>query len=146
MIKKFTRSKWNHSALYAGVDPDGIAVLIESTWGGVQMNPITNYDHDEILALRHKDMNDGFWDRMQGWLMYQFEKGYDYLGIVGIALNILGLGKNPFDNKKRYWCSEFVSDAYLNAGLLLDVEVNTWKVSPADLLKQQNLREVYSRP
>ena len=142
IIQYATKSRYSHAAMYIGKDEYGLDFVLEASWGGVQVSSIDKYVHRNWVALRHKDMTPEKADEMLDWLLFKIDKGYDYFGLVGIGVALLGKKKNPWDDKSRYWCSELVADAYKVGGLELLVEDDTWKVSPGDLHRQEVFREI----
>lgn len=139
IISLFTKSKFTHIALHTGLE----GMLIESDFGGVQYNFIDEkYKNYNYSVYRYKDGLKAIY--ALNYAESKLGKGYDYSGLVGIALEIVGLSnKNYLDDKNKYWCSELVADSYLNAGVNLPVNKNTSKVSPADFAKMSLFKKVY---
>ncbi len=135
IISFATKSPYTHAACYMGRD-----LVVESTFGGVQVNSIYDYSKKEYDVFRHptakpEELNDAV-----TWMCQQVGKGYDYLGLGGIGISIIKkIDHNNFDKPNRYWCSELVADGYLKYKILLNVNQKTWKVSPGDLSQQLDL-------
>ena len=140
IIAFLTKGPFTHAAIIIPYN-DGDNYVIESDWGGVQINSLKKkYFRREYVILRHKDINSYFASRIVGFSTNLLGKKYDYAGIIGIARNILFGKYNTLDDKNRYWCSELVADAYRSAGLKLDVKEGTHLVSPNDLFWDKNLK------
>lgn len=142
VISLFTKSDYVHCAMYIGNKE-----IIEAGWKGVKILPCNTYGGENIV-LRHVHANvyNKRLNEAVSWAKKQVGKKYDYLGLLGIAMAIINKGRtNPFDNKNRYWCSELVSDAYLNARLHISADSKTFKVSPGDLSRMPQFYEVKSK-
>ena len=143
LISKVTDSPYSHAGCYVGKDEYGIQMIIESSWGGVQLSPIDKYWGRWDAFRYHEGLNEAQASSIFTWLAFQLEKGYDYGGLLGIGMSLLRRKQiNPWDNKSRYWCSELVADAYLNSNFLLDCGVDTWNVSPGDLARMKIFKKV----
>jgi len=128
VIRWFTKSKYSHTACYIG---DG--KIVESDFGGVMISSVKKYD-GKFDVFRHRFATETQLADAVLWMKGQVGKGYDYLGLIGVGLAIIGRkGRNCFDDKNRYWCSELVADGYINSGIVLCVDPDTYKVSPQDL-------------
>lgn len=138
LIKILTNSDYSHAALYIGNN-----CFVESDWGGVHVSHISKYYDTPYDIYKPKKITHEQQKIVTEWSKGQIGKGYDLLGILGIAVTITGLTKtNLFDNKRRFWCSELVQDAYMNAGINLVDDKNSVLVSPGDLAKSDLLYKV----
>jgi len=139
LIRTLTKSEYSHVALYVGNNQ-----IIESDIpNGVIKSPITKYDHYDIY--RHSSITPEKQKDICDWADTRTGYKYDYMGIFGIFLGILKHRKvNPFDEKGRYWCSELVADAYINSGIFMCVDSQTWTVSPGDLAKCDGFKKMFS--
>jgi len=140
MISSFTKSEITHVACATGLDD----MIIESDIGGVQYQLLNDkYQNIDYLVYRYNG-NNKIPDKAVDFMESKLNKGYDYLGLFGIAAYLLHIKKkNNWDNKNKYWCSELVADGYLFAGADLPVNKDTWKVSPGDFLKFEDFKKVY---
>lgn len=135
IVKIFTGSRFSHTACYVGEEN-----IIESIASGVQLSHISKYKDVDWVILRHKKGSAKQKSQAVEWMITQLGAKYDYGGIFGIGLHILGFrDRNSWDDNTRYWCSELVSDGYINSGMELDVNEDTFKVSPGDLYNDSNL-------
>jgi len=138
-IKILTNSEYAHTAMYMGDE-----TLIESNFEkGVCKVPLTKYNefdvyrHVAITPIKQKEVCD--------WAETKIGYKYDFLGIFGIFLSMLKNRKsNPFDDKDSYWCSELVSDAYINNGIFMCVDSQTWTVTPNDLAVCDGFKKIFS--
>ena len=145
LVKTFTNSPYSHCAMYIG-DYDGEVQLIESKYGGVKLVGLSKYDNVKYDIYRHKTATLDQLDTTCLWLGSQLGSGYDYMGVIGIGLKLLGLTKhNELDEKDRYWCSELLADGMLFSEIKLDIKKDTHLVSPGDLANNNNLVMVYNR-
>jgi len=133
IIRKFTKQEYSHCVCYLGGE-----YVIESDWGGVKITPLNEFKNYEVY--RYKDATEEQLRMATQWMISQQGCGYDWGGILGIALSIIGKKKgNPWDNKTKYWCSELIADGYLNAGIDIPVDDNTWKTTPGDFAEMEGL-------
>lgn len=138
-IGLFTNSDFSHTAAYIGNGK-----YVHSNQKGVHLSPVSELNIEDIVVLRHKKARNKQLNKAIDWMVGEVGKKYDFLGLVGIGLHILGLKKgNPWDHKNRYWCSELVADGYLNAGIYLPIPDTTWKVSPEDFMQMEHFETVY---
>lgn len=151
-IQLFTTAPVSHAALYIG---DG--EVAEAVGEGVRTRSVEAVlaDEDIVVALRHPRIGDAHAERMQGFARDQMGRRYNYLGVVlqapfslerrlcelpavptpvrdaciqGIATLQLGTGDDD-----RFFCSQFVLEAYRVAGLPMTRAEPGW-LSPADIL------------
>ena len=136
VISLFTKSEYTHSACYIKK-----STVIESYWGGVKLVNIKTEGKYDVF--RHETATPYQLRKVTEWMITQVGRGYDYLGLFGIGFSMLGITKkNHLDGKNEYWCSELVADAYLHAHIPLDVEEDTWKVSPADFSRSHYFKQI----
>jgi len=136
IIKIFTRGQYSHVTFHI---KDGFC--IDSSWGGVQLKHITQFPSYHVY--RHTNFSRSQMDTVVKWLISKLGKGYDFLGLFGIALAILKIKQgNDLDNKYRYWCSELVADAFHYANIPINVPKETPYVSPQQLSDLHNIKRV----
>lgn len=125
LIQIVTKSPYNHSLCYIGNEQ-----CIESSWSGVRLtniNGVKNYD-----IYRHKTATKTELNMATDWMISQIGSKYDYLGLLGIGLAMIGKNKvNKLDDKNRYWCSELIADGYINAGINNNFNPQTWLTAPS---------------
>ena len=139
IISWFTGSEYTHTAMYVGNGN-----IIDAWWGGVNLRHLSEDEGKyEITVVRHKTAKPSDLELAVQWSLQQIGAGYDYLGIIGIGLYILGISKkNWYDDRNRYWCSELNIDAFIHANQPTDANENTFKVSPGDVHKDSHFREM----
>ena len=136
IISAFTHSPYTHTACYVGEGN-----IVESTWGGVKVSSIDKYKNHDIF--RNYYANERQCIDATTWMLNQVGAGYDYRGLVGIALSLIkGRRRNKLDNKNKYWCSELVADGYILADIKNDFNPNTWLTTPADFAKSKCFRRI----
>jgi uncharacterized protein YycO len=136
IIKIFTNGQYSHVALHI---KDGFC--IDSSWGGVQLKHISQFPSYHVY--RHTKFSRSQMDTVIKWLISKIGKGYDFLGLFGIALAILKIKEgNDLDNKHRYWCSELIADAFHYAKIPIKVPKGTPFVSPQQLADLPNMRRI----
>src|SRR3972149_8342947 len=84
MIQIATRSPYSHAACYIG---DGY--IVESDWGGVHIVDLLNkYKNTETDVYRHilQGYEENYMKKVVNWMCHKSGLGYDYGGLVGIAL------------------------------------------------------------
>lgn len=151
-IRALSLAPVSHAAVYLGEDR-----IIEAVGSGVQLRSVEDFLAEEstIVAFRHPDITSAQAERMQDFALAQLGKKYNPVGIFlqapftlsrqacelpvipslvrdfrirGLAAIHLGAARND-----RFFCSQFVLQAYQEAGLPLTT-ADPLLVSPADLL------------
>ena len=154
-IRAFSASSVSHVALYLGEGQ-----IAEATGAGVQVISVQQAlaHSDKLFALRVPDLTPDQAMAMRGFAWQVKDSGYNYRGIIqfipymvtkplcslnpfsrnfrqqcvsGLAKAQLGDGASP--DKKAWFCSEFVSEAFVRAGHPLTLAQAAW-ISPSDLL------------
>ncbi|WP_226620688.1 YaeF family permuted papain-like enzyme, partial [Klebsiella quasipneumoniae] len=154
-IRAFSASSVSHVALYLGEGQ-----IAEATGAGVQVISLQQAmaHSDKLFALRVPDLTPDQAMAMRGFAWEVKDSGYNYRGIIqfipymvtkplcslnpfsrnfrqqcvsGLAKAQLGDGASP--DKKAWFCSEFVSEAFVRAGHPLTLAQAAW-ISPSDLL------------
>jgi hypothetical protein len=126
LIKKFTKSEWNHSAIY--VESWGMPGVIEAQTDGINWKPwdawVKEYNY-EYIAYRKKT----FMDQRENIARKAFSKcghtGYDFFSFIlrHPWQLITGKWKNRGkEEEKTMICSEFVGWVYNMTGW--------WKMTP----------------
>ena len=132
LIKLWTKSEYSHSAMYINE-----RMIVESDIGGVQFGMVDKYNSSCYDVYRHNTASYGQLVKAANWSILQKGKWYDYLGLIGIATR-----RSDLDQKNMYWCSEFNMDAYIQAGIDVDCECNTRKVTPSDIANDLHFTKV----
>lgn len=70
--------------------------------------------------------------------------GYDWIGVVALALRVLGLGRACLNDRYRYICTELVLAAYRAAGIHLVTRCRM--VTPEEMLALPGLRRIAQGP
>lgn len=151
-IRLLTFSPVSHAALYMGND-----TFAEAVGSGIQTRSSEQFLSEEstVVAFRHPGIDDDRAQAMQAFVQSQLGKKYNVAGVVlqapfsvsrqvcelplvpgvirdacirGLALVHLGAVKND-----RFFCSQFVLEAYRHAHLPL-TSADPQLISPADLL------------
>ncbi len=138
IISAFIKSPYTHTLCYIGEGQ-----CVESYWGGVQLKHFRDVTKREFDIFRHKTATETQLLSATRWMLTQIGHGYDYKGLIGIGLAIIGKKKiNKLDEKDRYWCSELVADGYNKVGIKCDFNPNTWLTSPADFVRNKYFRRI----
>lgn len=151
-IRMLTLSPVSHASLFLGE-----AAIAEAVGDGIQRRAIDKFLAEEaiVVAFRHPGLQAEHADRMQRFVQQQLGQKYNLLGVMlqapfsverrlcelpllpaalrdfcvrGVGAVQLGLG--PSD---RFFCSQFVLEAYRRAGLPL-TDADPRLLNPADLL------------
>ena len=151
-IRLLTLAPVSHAAIYLG--DDGVA---EAVGGGIVVRPLADVLNEEsvVVAFRHPALLDEHAGRIRDFSKSKVGGSYNHVGVVllapfslerracelpllpeamrdfclrGIATIQLGAGSND-----RFFCSQFVLEAYRAAGLPITDADPRW-VSPADIL------------
>ncbi|HEY4467043.1 MAG TPA: YaeF family permuted papain-like enzyme [Klebsiella sp.] len=154
-IRAFSTSSVSHVAIYIGDNE-----VAEATGDGVQIVPLQQamQHSDKLFALRAPDLTPQQAADIKNFAYKNKDSGYNYLGIIEFvpfmmtkqlcSLNpfsrdfrqqcVNGLAKAQLSDagtgdKKAWFCSEFVIDAFAKAGHPLTMAQPGW-ISPSDLL------------
>lgn len=154
-IRAFSASSVSHVALYVGEGQ-----VAEATGAGVQVISLQQAlaHSDKLFALRVPDLTPDQATAMKSFAWQVKDSGYNYRGIIQFipymvtkplcSLNpfsrdfrqqcVSGLAKAQLGDaasgdKKAWFCSEFVSEAFVRAGHPLTLAQTAW-ISPSDLL------------
>lgn len=140
LIQFFTRSEYVHVACV--ISREG--TIIEASHDGVKTRVFpVSWLNEKTTVMRHKYATPFQLSRAVDFMIKQKGKGYDFLGLVGIAWSLIFKTKgNALDGKNRFWCSELVADGFNSAGLACGASKKSFKVSPADLMKSGYFVEV----
>ncbi len=151
-IRLLTLSPVSHASLYMGDQH-----VVEAVGAGIRRRSLGDLLAEEstVVAFRHPGLRAGHTVLMQQFVQAQLGKKYNYAGVVlqapfalerrvcelplvpaqvrdfcirGIAAIQLGVVHND-----RFFCSQFVLEAYRSAGLPL-TDADPRLISPADLL------------
>lgn len=141
-IGHITRSPYSHAACYVG---DGY--VIESDWKGVEFSKLDlKYDKVSYDIYRHRTANREQLEEAVTWMGKQVGKGYDYKGLAGILLALVGKKKiNYLDSQSRFWCSELVLDGYHVAKIYTGFDINTYTTSPGDIAESLAFKKIDKR-
>lgn len=137
LIMIITRSEYSHSACYAGGKK-----IIESDWSGVQLKFLSEKTKYDIY--RHIHATEEQLEIAVNWMIERAGAKYDFMGLIWIGMNKLRIRKKKQDGVKKFWCSELIADGYLNAKIKLNVNFNTFKVSPQDLSNDERMMMISS--
>lgn len=111
VIRKVTKSKWNHSGEIFMLGED--IYVLESIWGGITLTPWSEFIKQDafVKIIRLKDFKSKF--NKKDYLikgLRQLDKRYDYFGILKIFVYIC-TGRWDNISKRRsmtkWRCSEF---------------------------------------
>lgn len=154
-IRIFSTSSVSHVAIYLGDNK-----VAEATGAGVQIIPLKQaMEHsDKLFALRVPDLTPQQAAGIEAFAYKIKDSGYNYRGIVEFipfmvtrqmcSLNpfsedfrqqcVSGLAKAQLSDisegdKKAWFCSEFVTDAFAKVGHPLTIAQSGW-ISPSDLM------------
>lgn len=154
-IRAFSTSSVSHVAVYLGNNE-----VAEATGAGVQIVSLEQVEKrsDKLFALRVPDLTPLQAEEIKIFAYKIKDSGYNYRGIAEFipfmmtrqicSLNpfsedfrqqcVSGLAKAQLSNasegeKKAWFCSEFVTDAFAKAGHPLTMAQSGW-ISPSDLM------------
>jgi Permuted papain-like amidase enzyme, YaeF/YiiX, C92 family len=151
-IRLITQSPVSHALLYLGNQQ-----VAEAVGEGIRRRSVADLLADEvtIVAFRHPRISEEHMSKIDAFVAKHLGQKYNYMGIMlqspfvierrvcelplvpslvrdfcirGIAAIQLGLGRND-----QFFCSQFVLEAYRQAGLAL-TSADPRLISPADLL------------
>ena len=151
-IRLLTLSPVSHASLFVGESR-----IAEAVGEGIRMRAIGAFMAEEstVVAFRHPAITAGHVEKMQAFVRQTVGRKYDYVGVVlqapfsierrlcevplmpsmlrdfcvqGMGAVHLGLARND-----RFFCSQFVLEAYRQAGLPL-TDADPRLLNPADLL------------
>lgn len=146
LIKWVTQSNVSHAAM---VYFDDFIYQASGLKVNLQTKKFFEPNHKTIAKFKLKNVSDDAIYKASQDILLQFDKGYDMLGIVGIAYCIFMERifkkdvKNPFNSRSSYWCSElmgyFIERLSFHEKELNNKEINFKidpdKVTPEDLVE-----------
>ena len=132
-----TLSRWNHAFIYVG---NGL--IIEATPKGIILNPLSDYDHIDIVWNKHQPWNDE--EASRNFIVSEAHRllnlPYNWTNIVRIVFRVLGLKvlantklMERLAQKDGYICSEMVAELYAKSGNSL-LAKDPAVTSPGDLI------------
>ena len=123
-IKTFTWSELSHTS----------AILIRSkqvieAWsGGITKRSITTgHAAGTIINIYKVPCTLNQRNKFYNFMEAQIGKKYDFVGILGLPLRL------DIENETKWFCSELVFSAALNAGITLLARIEPYKVTPGIL-------------
>lgn len=158
IIFRLTEYKAGHVALYIGNGE-----IIEAGSTGVKRKKWKNYTkHHEIYLARSrklyknsqvdriKDMKDQIKHdvvlKINQYCDKVLNQKYAYLQLLMFAIKyIFKINRVPDVSKKALVCSEFVANAYLAGGIVIDKTKKPHEIAPADILNSKKMLIQYYR-
>lgn len=134
-VRFFTRSKISHTFLIIEDSFFGLDMVLEASLKGLHLTTLAQFEREntilDIISLKC-DISSG----LKHFLRF-LGRSYDYLGIFGILLVILGRLvrlrlSNPF-NTKALFCSELIVKVLQHSKYPGSESLNAATVSPHDL-------------
>jgi hypothetical protein len=127
---------WSHAAIFINEGGD----IIEALGGGVQQRNISVYKKTEYVVV-HLPRTTAPLDRKQAIDFAEFciDDKYGWLTILSIALCLLSTAKIGFQVDGQQICSGLVARSLERTGVIF-AEDDPWRIMPADLAKQFNVR------
>jgi len=151
-IRMITLSPVSHASLYVGADH-----VAEAVGDGIRRRAMKPFLEEEatVVAFRHPGVRAEHFEKMQAFVAETLGQKYNYVGVLlqapfsverklcempltpslvrdvcvqGVGAMQVGLGRSD-----RFFCSQFVLEAYRRAGLPL-TQADPRLLSPADLL------------
>lgn len=109
-----TNSKYSHVGVYYG-ELGGRGFFAEALAWGVVLTPVDIVPVGKYDVFRVLDYYSLSREILQERIIKYLGVGYDYVGLLGIALEELKLvDKNLLQNPKLLFCSEFLSKVWYN--------------------------------
>lgn len=140
MIRKFTGSKWTHSAMV--VECWGSLFVLESFISGVVMKPISEYPDGMIVRVARPKFQVDPKAVAVSALGKVTRSGYDFTSMLRQAqFQLTGKWRGAVEERraeKKFYCSEFVAWA-----LRLDV---WYMLAPVDIAESDSFDVLYEGP
>jgi uncharacterized protein YycO len=143
VIRRFTKSYWNHVAIsLGGYD------IVEAGWRGVRLHNLRRYDKRgvELKVFKVKNVPDKKRYKAALFAATKCNLKYDYLQLllIGVLLKLnrpnwaKRLAKALNKATKSYICSEVYYEAWLMVGEVLCPGKDISEITPADLNPDRN--------
>ena len=133
-ITNFIPGYWAHTAIFAGIDENGQAWILETKRGlGLKKNPIEQFlEREHVVVAKVKNVNKENKVKVVEWIKERLGLPFDYFYPT----------KNIIDEK--YYCSEIIWAAYKQIGVDLDTNPGwTFKylggVAPQEMFEYSDL-------
>jgi hypothetical protein len=109
IIKKFTNSRYSHcAARYSSPDSQWI---VHASIGGVQPDWWFSFSKRYLSMRRYLVLFSEGDQALDAVVKKIAHAPYDYGGLIGHGLSmVLGLKNNPFGNRKKYKCTELITE------------------------------------
>lgn len=127
LIRAVTWGRWSHVALSL----DGGETVYEATGQhGVTLTPVSALiARSSEFRVVEIDVPDEVVPRLKAEAIKELGKGYDWMGIFGIAIH------RDWQNDQDWWCSEYFAIIFQRAGTPLVRAEAVHRVTPQDIWK-----------
>jgi hypothetical protein len=139
LVRWITKSKVSHSFIV--FDWLGEKWILESEWAGVQVIPMSRFMSKSKgnIIVDIVDLPDATMDDLK-LALQDSGVAYDYGGLFGAIFPIIGTWlkmkwKNPWQNTKAMFCSEFIVVWLQDLGLISEGDLIAGDTDPNTLLK-----------
>ena len=134
LVRWFTKSKASHAFII--FEALGRAWILESGIKGIVVLPLDKFRDQMVTVVRIPEMTD---DHLSKVMDDNLGLDYDFTGLFGMGLTIIGLWfktkcRNPLNNPRSMFCSEFVVLALQECSFPGADQLDAANTSPQDLL------------
>ena len=137
LVRWFTKSTVSHSFIV--FDWLGEKWVLESEWAGIQIIPLSRFMSKGNTIVDTIDLPDVSMDDLK-FALQDSGVAYDYGGLFGSIFPIIGTWlkmkwKNPWQNTKAMFCSEFIVVWLQDLGRASKADLVADETDPSALLK-----------
>lgn len=138
LIRKITKSPTSHVFFVFDVGPKEL--MLEAGFTGIEFNDYKNYAKSHVIVAEHL-LAEGADRKQYLYKALEFlDTKYDFGGLFGGLWVIVGrwfkrIWKNPLQNSKALFCSEYVATVLKEAGHPKLQDCIPSEITPKDLLE-----------
>ena len=139
LVGEVCKSKYCHCALC--YDDNNI---VEATFAGVTISPISKYENYDIFAVKNLDPLTA--DKIIISALKEINRFYDFPAVFYLGLQIifhLKETKNPFDLSWLWFCSELLAQKFKDYGFDFVPGQDSGEVSPEEISESALVYKLY---
>src|SRR4030042_2656840 len=146
-IRWLTKGRYNHVGIF--VDSENV---VESKYRGVELTPFQVFKDDQDVrkisehkVVRVKNITTKQIEEVVNWTRERIGDCYDYWQLITLwFFLILKTARKiePIDVRFRWLCSELVAEAFYQADINFNVNIDPDNITPADIEDSDLIEEV----
>ena len=148
LIRYFTQSDYSHAGIVIDVITEDkkkcVSVIESGLLDGVHYS-LREYDEQKYEFYSHVGLVETKRQTIKQLAIDELGIGYDFKGMLYRAWLLITLRRtspNKWDDKGKFYCSEFVSDCFGKIGLTFNAKIPIDNILPSDIAESKFTREV----